>query len=130
MADPQQAAEILLKIDALKVDVSIDDFGTGHSSLAYLKHLQVDELKIDRSFVMGMHEHHNDMVIVRTVINMAHNMGLRVVAEGVETEQCLNTLAELGCDRLQGYYISRPQPAEVMTGWLQAFAEHGLQVDA
>jgi len=129
MEDPQQASKILLKIDALKVDVSIDDFGTGHSSLAYLKHLLVDELKIDRSFVMGMHENHNDMVIVHTVINMAHNMGLRVVGEGVETRQSLNTLAELGCDRMQGYFISRPQPADTMTGWLEAYAQHGLQTD-
>ena len=129
MADPHQASKVLLEIDAMHVDVSIDDFGTGHSSLAYLKHLQVDELKIDRSFVMGMFEHKNDEVIVRTVINMAHSMGLRVVGEGIEDRQSWDALAAMGCDRIQGYFISRPQPVEQMTRWLENFATHGLQLD-
>ena len=129
MADPHQASKVLLEIDAMKVDVAIDDFGTGHSSLAYLKHLKVDELKIDRSFVMGMFEHKNDEVIVRTVINMAHSMGLRVVGEGIEDRQSWDALAAMGCDRIQGYFISRPQPVEQMTRWLENFATHGLQLD-
>ncbi|EAU53836.1 putative bifunctional diguanylate cyclase/phosphodiesterase [Mariprofundus ferrooxydans] len=129
MADPHQASTVLLEIDKLKVDVSIDDFGTGHSSLAYLKHLLVDELKIDRSFVMGMHEHKNDEVIVRTVISMAHNMGLRVVAEGVETRRDWDALTAMNCDRIQGYFISRPLPVEQITRWLEAFVRDGLQPD-
>jgi len=127
MADPHQASKVLLEIDEMKVDVSIDDFGTGHSSLAYLKHLLVDELKIDRSFVMGMHEHKNDEVIVRTIISMAHNMGLRVVAEGVETRRDWDALAAMDCDRIQGYFICRPQPVAYITDWLETFTRDGLQ---
>ncbi len=129
MEDPHQASKVLLKIDAMKVDVSIDDFGTGHSSLAYLKHLLVDELKIDRSFVMGMHEHHNDEIIVRTVINMAHSMGLRVVGEGVEDRKSWDALAAMSCERIQGYFISRPLPVEQITLWLEAFSKKGLTLD-
>lgn len=129
MADPHKASKVLLEMDEMKVDVSIDDFGTGHSSLAYLKHLLVDELKIDRSFVMGMIEHKNDEVIVRTVINMAHNMGLRVVAEGVEDRVSWDALAEMNCDRIQGYFISRPQPVDRVTEWLNDFVANGLQLD-
>jgi len=129
MEDPHQASKILLKIDAMKVDVAIDDFGTGHSSLAYLKHLLVDELKIDRSFIMGMHEHQNDEVIVRTVINMAHSMGLRVIGEGVEDRKSWDALAAMGCERIQGYFISKPLPVDQITRWLEAFSKYGLTLD-
>jgi len=126
MDDPAQASKILVAINALKVDVSIDDFGTGYSSLAYLKHLEVDELKIDRSFIVGMGEFKNDAVIVKAVINMAQNMGLRVVAEGVETRSEWDQLAEMGCDYIQGYYISRPKPESEITLWLENIAQHGV----
>jgi len=126
MDDPVQASKILVAINALKVDVSIDDFGTGYSSLAYLKHLEIDELKIDRSFIVGMSEFKNDAVIVKSVINMAQNMGLRVVAEGVETRAEWDQLAEMGCDFIQGYYISRPQPESKITPWLENIAQHGV----
>ncbi|MBN4073206.1 bifunctional diguanylate cyclase/phosphodiesterase [Mariprofundus ferrooxydans] len=129
MDDPHQASKILIEFNAMKVDISIDDFGTGYSSLAYLKHLEVDELKIDRSFIVGMSEHKNDSVIVRSVIGMAHHMGLRVVAEGVEEREDWDRLAEMGCDFIQGYYISRPQPVQNTTDWLINFAKHGLQLD-
>ncbi|MDQ6992838.1 MAG: bifunctional diguanylate cyclase/phosphodiesterase [Mariprofundus sp.] len=129
MVDSHQASKVLIELDKLHVDVSIDDFGTGHSSLAYLKHLQVDELKIDRSFILGMHEHKNDEIIVRTVINMAHNMGLRVIAEGVETRNDWDKLTAMGCDRIQGYFINRPQPVDRTTNWLESFAIDGLQLD-
>ncbi len=129
MEDPHQASTVLLKIDAMKVDVAIDDFGTGHSSLAYLKHLLVDELKIDRSFVMGMHEHDNDEIIVRTAINMAHSMGLRVVGEGVEDRKSWDALTAMGCERIQGYFISRPLPVDQITRWLEAFSQDGLKLD-
>ncbi|MDQ6973994.1 MAG: bifunctional diguanylate cyclase/phosphodiesterase [Mariprofundaceae bacterium] len=118
MDDPQHAAEVLHAIDAMRVEVSIDDFGTGYSSLSYLKHLQVDELKIDRSFVMGMHKNENDIVIVRAIINLAHSLGLRVVAEGAEDQGDWDVLQDLGCDRVQGYFISRPMPVAQATDWL------------
>jgi len=129
MEDPHQASKILIEINDMKVDVSIDDFGTGYSSLAYLKHLEVDELKIDRSFIVGMNTYKNDKVIVQTVISMAHHMGLRVVAEGVEERKDWDRLAEMGCDFIQGYFISRPQPVDKITGWLENFSNHGLQLD-
>ena len=129
MDDPHQASKTLLEISNMHIDVSIDDFGTGYSSLAYLKHLEVDELKIDRSFVMGMNEYKNDAVIVQTVINMAHNMGLRVVAEGVECREEWDSLHAMGCDFIQGYLISRPKPVDEISEWLKRFYEYGVQWD-
>jgi EAL domain-containing protein (putative c-di-GMP-specific phosphodiesterase class I) len=101
------------------IRLSIDDFGTGYSSLAYLKQLPVAELKIDKSFIMSMAVNDNDAVIVRSTIELAHNIGLRVVAEGVEDRQTYEMLVVLGCDSVQGYYISRPLPPEEFTQWLQ-----------
>jgi len=129
MDDPHKASKTLIELNELYIDVSIDDFGTGYSSLAYLKHLELDELKIDRSFVMGMSEYKNDSVIVQTVINMAHSMGLRVVAEGVENRQDWDRLDSMGCDFIQGYFISRPKPVAEITVWLRNFYEHGAQLD-
>ena len=100
------------------MSLSIDDFGTGYSSLAYLSQLPVNEIKIDRSFVMNMAESDNDAVIVRSTIDLARNLGLHVVAEGVETEQAWDRLSELGCTLAQGYYLSRPVPAAELTEWL------------
>jgi len=128
MDDPQQASKTLIEISKMNMDVSIDDFGTGYSSLAYLKHLEIDELKIDRSFVMGMSEYKNDSVIVQTVINMAHNMGLRVVAEGVERREDWDSLHAMGCDFIQGYFISRPKPVAEISEWLRYFYQHGVQL--
>ena len=118
MADPVRAAAVLERLDALGVDLSIDDFGTGHSSLAYLKRLPVKELKIDRSFVIGMQDAADDGVIVRSTIDLGHNLGLRVVAEGVEDEDTRRWLGEQGCDVVQGYAISRPLPADRFGAWL------------
>jgi EAL domain-containing protein (putative c-di-GMP-specific phosphodiesterase class I) len=98
--------------------LSIDDFGTGYSSLAQLKRLPVAELKIDKSFVMDMAHDPDDMTIVRSVIDLAHNMGLVVVAEGVETAEVLALLSDMGCDAIQGYYISRPLAADRLESWL------------
>jgi diguanylate cyclase (GGDEF)-like protein len=115
MADPRRCAEVLDRIRALGVRLSLDDFGTGHSSLAYLKRLPLDEVKIDRSFVSGMVEDENDAVIVRSTIDLARNLGLCVVAEGVETAEVMDALAALSCDVAQGYFISRPLPAHELS---------------
>jgi diguanylate cyclase (GGDEF)-like protein len=117
--DPGQALRNLERLHALGCRISIDDYGTGYSSLAYLKRLPVNELKIDRSFVMGMVNDSSDAVIVRSTIDLAHNMGLSVVAEGVEDEATLRRLRELGCDMVQGYHLSRPLPPEELARWLR-----------
>jgi len=119
MDDPILAMEVLGKVKALGASTSIDDFGTGYSSLAYLKHLPIDELKIDRSFVSTMVDDESDLTIVRSTIDLSHNLGLDVVAEGVEDEATLARLAELGCDRAQGYLVSRPVPANELGAWLR-----------
>jgi diguanylate cyclase (GGDEF)-like protein len=111
MADPVRATAVLGGLRELGVGLSLDDFGTGHSSLSYLKRLPLDEVKIDRSFVAGMADDDNDAVIVRSTIDLARNLGLRVVAEGVETAEVMDALRELRCDVAQGYHISRPLPA-------------------
>ena len=118
MADPRRAMAILERLRGLGVKLSLDDFGTGHSSLSYLKRLPLDEVKIDRSFVMGMTDDDNDAAIVRTTIDLARNLGLDVVAEGVETETILRNLSELSCDVAQGFFLSRPLPAADLDGWL------------
>jgi diguanylate cyclase (GGDEF)-like protein len=120
--DPGHALRNLERLHALGCRISIDDYGTGYSSLAYLKRLPVNELKIDRSFVMGMVTDTSDAVIVRSTIDLAHNMGLSVVAEGVEDEATLRKLRELGCDMVQGYHLSRPLPPEEVARWLRANA--------
>jgi diguanylate cyclase len=118
LSDPVRTKRVLDKLSAMGVSLSIDDFGTGYSSLAYLSQLPVNEIKIDRSFVMNMSESDNDAVIVRSTIDLARNLGLHVVAEGVETEQAWDHLSELGCTLAQGYYLSRPVPAAELTEWL------------
>jgi EAL domain-containing protein (putative c-di-GMP-specific phosphodiesterase class I) len=107
----------------LGIRLSIDDFGTGYSSLAYLKRMPVDEIKIDKSFVMGMFDHKDDETIVRSTIDLGHNMGLKVVAEGVETEEMLMRLKDLRCDLAQGYHLSRPLPPEKLEAWLHKWQE-------
>jgi EAL domain-containing protein (putative c-di-GMP-specific phosphodiesterase class I) len=103
---------VLERLDDLGVRLAIDDFGTGHSSLAHLARVPIDVLKIDRSFVVTMGVQQNDAVIVRSIIDLAHNLGLEVVAEGVETEDAAGALEALGCDMLQGFLIARPMPAD------------------
>jgi EAL domain-containing protein (putative c-di-GMP-specific phosphodiesterase class I) len=100
------------------VHVSIDDFGTGYSSLSMLKRLPVDELKIDRSFVSPMMHDESDMIIVRSTIHLGHDLGMKVIGEGVEDEGTLQRLASLGCDLIQGYHVSRPLPQDAFTQWL------------
>jgi diguanylate cyclase (GGDEF)-like protein len=118
--DPAQAQANIDRLHAQGCRISIDDFGTGYSSLAYLKRLRVDELKVDRSFVMGMTTDPSDVVIVRSTIDLGHNMGLRVTAEGVETEAALKQLRAMGCDMAQGYLFSRPVGAAELEAWIAA----------
>lgn len=121
MADPTRAMEILNFLSGLGIELSIDDFGTGYSSLGYLKHLPVSEIKIDKSFVKEMADE-DDVTIVRSIIDLAHNLKLRVVAEGVEDEATWNRLASFGCDAAQGYYMARPVPPEELGRWLSGAA--------
>lgn len=115
--DPPRAMEILERLSGMGVRLSLDDFGTGYSSLGYLKKLPVDEIKIDRSFVTDMTQDEKDAMIVRSTIDLGHNLGCKVVAEGVENRETWNRLAALGCDSAQGYYISRPLPADEFSHW-------------
>jgi EAL domain-containing protein (putative c-di-GMP-specific phosphodiesterase class I) len=118
MADPARAMEILTNLHKMGIRLSIDDFGTGYSSLGYLKRLPVDIIKIDRSFVMKMRTENNDAVIVRSTIDLAHNLNLKVIAEGVENREIWDQLSAQGCDAAQGYHICRPLPGAEMTFWL------------
>jgi diguanylate cyclase (GGDEF)-like protein len=112
MGDAARCLDVLQRLHDLGVHLSIDDFGTGYSSMAYLRQLPVDELKIDRSFVMGMTDTQQDAVLVRTAIDLGHNLGLTVVAEGVEGAEHVAALQELGCDIAQGFHFARPMPSE------------------
>ena len=118
LADPVRTKLILERLSAMGIRLAIDDFGTGYSSLAYLKRLPVDEIKIDRSFVMHMSDDEDNATIVRSTIDLARNLGLQVVAEGVETAEIWNTLNTLGCTVAQGYYLSRPVPPDELRSWL------------
>jgi diguanylate cyclase (GGDEF)-like protein len=117
MSDVDRVLVTVARLSELGMRISVDDFGTGYSSLANLRRLQIDELKIDRSFVTPMLEHESDMIIVRSTINLAHDLGLRVVAEGVEDAAMLEQLGVLGCDLAQGFHISRPIPADEFTAF-------------
>ncbi len=111
MADPERIGEVLAELGSLGVELSLDDFGTGYSSLSHLRELPVGEVKIDRSFVSGMCDDPTDAAIVYAMIGLAHKLGIRVVAEGVEDEATWEALRQLGCDLIQGYLISRPVAA-------------------
>lgn len=118
MREPASALRNLNKLHELGVNISIDDFGTGYSSLSYLRKMPIQKLKIDKSFVLNMDSNHSDRIIVESTIQLAHNLGLKVVAEGVENNSVLVLLNDLGCDEAQGYYISRPQPVDKLKAWV------------
>ena len=118
MSDPDRALAIVSRLSSLGVRMSVDDFGTGYSSLANLRRLPIDELKIDRSFVSPMLADESDLIIVRSTINLGHDLGLRIIAEGVEDGPTLERLAALGCDLAQGFHLSRPLPAAAFDAWL------------
>lgn len=120
MHDPEHASRQLATLRSAGLSIAVDDFGTGYSSLAQLKRLPVQELKIDKSFILKLDESTDDEIIVRSTIELGHNLGLAVVAEGVETESSRELLASLGCDILQGYLFSRPLPPESLIQWAQA----------
>src|SRR4051812_12602905 len=119
MADPERTLEVLAGLRAIGVATALDDFGAGHASLGHLKALEVDELKIDRSFVMGLPDDERDMAIVYATIELARRLGMRVVAEGVESSEGWDALARLLCDEAQGYFLSRPLTAVALGGWLR-----------
>jgi EAL domain-containing protein (putative c-di-GMP-specific phosphodiesterase class I) len=120
MTDPLRALGSLARLRAIGVEIAIDDFGTGHASLSYLKQMPVEEIKLDRSFVRDMTSDKNDFTIVRSTIELAHDLGLRVIAEGVEDQETWDLLVKLGCDLAQGYHMSRPLPEAALRHW---FAE-------
>jgi diguanylate cyclase (GGDEF)-like protein len=120
MADPAYALRILTRLHNMGVRLAIDDFGTGHSSLAYLKRLPVDEIKIDKSFILELPEDGDNAVIVRAIIELAHNMGREVVAEGIENQSVWQWLELNGCDIAQGYFLGRPMPVRDLEAWLLA----------
>ena len=119
MTDPVRAIDAVTRLGALGVHIAIDDFGTGYSSLAYLKKLPVSKIKIDKSFVIDMMEDENSAVIVRSIIDLGHNLGHPVVAEGVENRAVLEQLKTLGCNLAQGYYLGRPMPPQKLSEWLK-----------
>jgi diguanylate cyclase (GGDEF)-like protein len=125
MADPTRAIDVLERLSRIGIRLSVDDFGTGYSSLTYLKKLPVDEVKIDKSFVLTMATDAGDAAIVRSIIDLGGSLGLTVVAEGVEDEVSWERLADLGCDIVQGYALCRPIPAPEVTTWLRAWDPAG-----
>lgn len=124
MLDSKQPNHLISELNQLGVSLSIDDFGTGFSPLSYLKKLSTQAIKIDKSFVVDMLDDHSDDVIVRSIINIAHNLNQAVVAEGIETSECLERLKELNCRYGQGYFICRPLPVNQINTWLQ---ENGIK---
>ncbi len=129
MANTAQVLEVLTRLHEIGVRFSIDDFGTGYSSLSYLKRLPVETIKIDKSFVLNMTKNQGDAVIVRSTIDLAHNMNFKVVAEGVEDKETWDRLVALGCDTAQGYYMGRPMPADDLSRWLHE-SSWGLEKDS
>jgi EAL domain-containing protein (putative c-di-GMP-specific phosphodiesterase class I) len=112
MSHPQRCQEVMRELRSLHVGLSLDDYGTGYASLAYLTTMPVDELKIDKSFVLGMADNRVDRVAVRSTLELARSLGLRVVAEGVEDGECAALLATWGCPTAQGWHYGRPVPAQ------------------
>jgi diguanylate cyclase (GGDEF)-like protein len=130
VADPERARTLLGALREMGVKISLDDFGIGYCSLSYLKHLPVDTIKIDRSFVTTLDEDPADAAVVRSTITLAHNLGLTAVAEGVECEGVLRELASLGCDLAQGFHMSRPLPAAELEQWLAQALEGATERSA
>ncbi|WP_298990699.1 bifunctional diguanylate cyclase/phosphodiesterase [uncultured Pseudokineococcus sp.] len=118
MSDPERSLEVLAALHRLGVGVSVDDFGTGHSSLAYLERLPVNEVKIDQSFVKRLELEATDSTVVRSIVLLAHDLGMRVVAEGVESDVARQRVQALGCELVQGFVVARPMPGDQVPGWV------------
>ncbi len=123
MADSGRSVGVMSRLSEVGINLSIDDFGTGYSSLSHLRRLPIREIKIDRSFVMNMRRDPNDWMIARATVDLGQNLGLRVVAEGVEDAETLARLAEMGCEQAQGHHVCVPLPADEVTEWLEARAD-------
>jgi diguanylate cyclase (GGDEF)-like protein len=123
LADLDRSLAVLARLSGLGIALAIDDFGVGYSSLSYLHRLPIDEVKIDRSFVTDMDRNHNDAVIVRSIIDLSHNLGLRAVAEGIESSSSMQQLISLGCDFGQGFYFGHPMPPHKLSEWIASNAE-------
>ena len=129
MEDPQQSHDILSRVRDLGIQIFLDDFGTGYSSLSYIAALPIHAVKIDRSFVIRMMQHERHRAVVIAAISLAQSLGMRVIAEGVETADQANAVIELGCDEIQGFFFSKPMPAAELPRWRADFrwARFGLQ---
>jgi len=125
MADRDRARSILARLRESGVQISVDDFGSGYSSLGYLSDLPIDELKLDRSFISPMAQDPRTAALVASTIALAHSLGLRMVAEGVETDVAYTALTRFGCDQAQGYFMSRPVPADELDHWLSRWRAVG-----
>ena len=120
MSDPDRARSTLMRLSRLGVRISVDDFGTGFSSLMNLQRLPIDELKIDQTFVTQMLHDESNLIIVRSTVNLGHDLGLKVIAEGVEDDATLHQLSEMECDLAQGFILSRPLSPQAFDEWLTA----------
>jgi len=118
MLDLERAADVLARLSGFGVSIAIDDFGTGYSSLSYLKRLPIHTLKIDQSFIIDVAFDNQDIAIVRSIIDLGHNLGYKVVAEGVESGMAWDMLNNLGCDSAQGFHVSHPLPEKHFASWL------------
>jgi EAL domain-containing protein (putative c-di-GMP-specific phosphodiesterase class I) len=127
MHDPSYVLDVLARLRMKDVHLSIDDFGTGYAMMQQLVNVPATELKIDRIFVLNMHSNHSDRVMVEKTIELGHELGMTVTAEGVETEAQLSFLRQKGCDRAQGYLFSRPLPPHQMAGWLASYHARGVE---
>ena len=125
MADRDRARSILIRLRDQGIQIAVDDFGTGYSSLAYLRELPIDELKLDRSFVFPMADDARAAALVASTIALAHSLGLRMVAEGVESQVAYTELSRYGCDQAQGFFMSRPVPAAELDHWITSRSATG-----
>jgi EAL domain-containing protein (putative c-di-GMP-specific phosphodiesterase class I) len=123
LIDPSRALAVLADIRRAGIKVSLDDFGIGQTSLGYLSSLSVDELKIDKSFVMNMLDDRAHAAIVRSIVELGHNLAFSVVAEGVETADVLASIRATGCDKAQGFYFARPMPIDDLRVWLSTASD-------
>jgi EAL domain-containing protein (putative c-di-GMP-specific phosphodiesterase class I) len=127
--NPEQALAIIDQLRAAGISISIDDYGSGLSSLAYLKQIHADELKIDKAFVMTLDRSARDALLVKSTVDLAHSLGLKIVAEGVETAETLAILTGMGCDLAQGYFIARPMPLAGVLAFLDEAVAAGAEAE-